>query len=64
MEDCQYLHLGRWINCTIDINPKYFYPQPKVWSTLLTLTPKLNFQKLNKIKNLEHITNIFRERRK
>ena len=49
----------------IDINPKYFYPQPKVWSTLLTLTPKLNFQKLNKIKNLEHITNIFfRERRK
>ena len=29
-----------------DINPKYFYPKPKVWSSLITLTPKLNFHNI------------------
>ena len=32
----------------VDIHPNSFYPIPKVWSTLLTLTPKLKFIKLKK----------------
>ncbi len=43
----------------IDIDPKFFYPKPKVWSSLITLNPKMEFQNINKAKNLEHITNIF-----
>ncbi len=48
----------------LDISPEFFHPIPKVWSTLLTLTPKTNFIKINKIKNLEHITNIFFNQRR
>ena len=48
----------------VDIHPNSFYPIPKVWSTLLTLTPKLKFIKLKKTKNLEHITNIFFNQRR
>ena len=31
----------------------------KIWSSLITLTPKSKIQTINKVKNLEHITNIF-----
>ena len=48
----------------IDISPDYFYPVPKVWSSLITLSPKSNFEKINKHKNLEHITNIFFHQRR
>lgn len=47
-----------------DINPTDFYPIPKVWSTLIKLEPKLEFEKIRKIKNLEHITNIFFNQRR
>ena len=48
----------------IDINPKFFYPKPKVWSSLILLEPRLNFKIINKSKNLEHITNIFFNQRR
>jgi len=48
----------------LDISPEFFYPIPKVWSTLLTLTPKSDFIKINRIKNLEHVTNIFFNQRR
>ena len=47
-----------------DIDPKYFYPVPKVWSTLITLKPKSKFEKIKEIKNLEHVTNIFFNQRR
>ena len=43
----------------IDIDPKFFFPKPKVWSSLLILTPKNQFENLKNPKSLEHITNIF-----
>ena len=48
----------------IDINPKYFYPKPKVWSSLITLSPKSDFENLVKAENLEHITSIFFNQRR
>ena len=48
----------------IDIDPIYFFPKPKVWSSLITLTPKLNFEAVSNVKNLEHITNIFFNQRR
>ena len=48
----------------IDINPKFFYPKPKVWSTLLKLEPKSTFEKSIDGKHLEHITNIFFNQRR
>tara|TARA_B100000242_G_scaffold291363_1_gene264524 strand:- start:161 stop:952 length:792 start_codon:yes stop_codon:yes gene_type:complete len=47
-----------------DISPNCFDPVPKVWSSLVLLKPKLNFQNLKKVKNLEHITNIFFNQRR
>ena len=47
-----------------DISPKKFYPIPKVWSSLVVLKPKLKCKKINKTKNLEHITNIFFNQRR
>ena len=47
-----------------DISPICFDPVPKVWSSLVLLKPKLNFQNINKVKNLEHITNIFFNQRR
>ena len=47
-----------------DIPPKKFYPIPKVWSSLVVLKPKLKCEKINKTKNLEHITNIFFNQRR
>ncbi len=43
----------------IDIDPNSFHPIPKVWSTLIVLTPKFKIENINKARNLEHITNIF-----
>ena len=48
----------------MDIEAKFFYPKPKVWSSLITLEPKLKFEYLNNPKNLEHITNIFFNQRR
>ena len=64
MED---YHITSWkmeISKILDISPKFFYPIPKVWSTLLKLTPKSDFIKINRIKNLEHVTNIFFNQRR
>ena len=47
-----------------DINPIYFNPKPKVWSSLIILTPKKNIEILKKNKNLEHVTNIFFNQRR
>ena len=47
-----------------DINPISFYPKPKVWSSLVIFSPKVNYERLNKVKNLEHITNIFFNQRR
>ena len=47
-----------------DINPNSFYPKPKVWSSLVIFSPKDNYERLNKVKNLEHITNIFFNKRR
>ena len=48
----------------IDINPNFFFPKPKVWSSLIALKPRLNFEVIEDIKNLEHITNIFFNQRR
>ncbi len=59
--------LSNWkmkIDKVIDIEPKSFYPSPKVKSTLLTFIPKKKFFELKEAKNLEHITNIFFNQRR
>ena len=48
----------------IDIDPNFFYPKPKVWSSLITLTPKSRYENIRKAKDLEHITNIFFNQRR
>ncbi len=48
----------------IDINPKSFYPKPKVWSTLISLEPKFEFETSIDGKHLEHVTNIFFNQRR
>ena len=48
----------------INIPPSSFNPIPKVWSSLILLSPKTSFEKLKKDKNLEHITNIFFHQRR
>ena len=48
----------------IDIDPNFFYPKPKVWSSLITLTPKSRYENIKKAKDLEHITNIFFNQRR
>ena len=47
-----------------DIKPKYFFPIPKVDSTLLSFTPKNKFFFLKNPKNLEKITRIFFSQRR
>ena len=42
-----------------DVNSYCFRPIPKVKSTILVFKPKNNFFKIKKVKNLEHVTNIF-----
>ena len=51
-------------NKKFDISPKSFFPVPKVWSSLVVLTPKINYSHIKKSKNLEHITNIFFNQRR
>ena len=48
----------------LDINPKFFFPKPKVWSSLISLTPKIKIEHLKNVKYLEHITNIFFNQRR
>jgi len=48
----------------LDIDPKYFNPKPKVWSSLIIFTPKSKIENLKNPKNLEHITNIFFNQRR
>ena len=48
----------------LDIDPNYFYPKPKVWSSLVTLTPKSRYESIRKAKDLEYITNIFFNQRR
>ena len=43
----------------MDINPKSFYPPPKIKSTVLFFEPKKKYFKLNNPRNLEHITRVF-----
>ena len=54
------------MNCNkiTDIDPKHFYPKPKVWSSLVTLSPKLDFEEMKSNYHLEHITNIFFSQRR
>ena len=42
-----------------DISPHCFYPKPKIYSTLLSFTPKKKFVYLKDPKNLEYITRVF-----
>ena len=59
--------LTSWkLNCKkiLDIDPRYFNPKPKVWSSLIVITPKLKIEKLKNPKNLEHVTNIFFNQRR
>ena len=48
----------------LDIDPNYFYPKPKVWSSLITLIPKREVRYLKKPEHLEHVTNIFFNKRR
>jgi len=48
----------------LDIDPKYFYPKPKVWSSLIVHTPKTKVDTLHKPDHLEHITKIFFNQRR
>ena len=48
----------------IDIKPQSFSPRPKVDSSLLLFTPKVNFFELKDPKNLEKITRIFFSQRR
>tara|TARA_B100000795_G_scaffold264061_1_gene244058 strand:- start:98 stop:886 length:789 start_codon:yes stop_codon:yes gene_type:complete len=59
--------LSNWklnIKKIIDIKPESFSPKPKVDSSLLLFTPKLDFFKLDNPKNLEMITRIFFSQRR
>jgi len=47
-----------------DINPKSFFPKPKVDSTLLSFVPRKNFFPIKKPANLEKITRIFFNQRR
>ena len=59
--------LSNWklnIKKLIDIKPESFSPRPKVDSSLLLFTPKLDFFKIDNAKNLEMITRIFFSQRR
>ena len=47
-----------------NISPESFYPVPKVWSSLVTFSPKSKYESLIKFKNLGHITYIFFNQRR
>jgi len=59
--------LSNWklnIKKIIDIKPESFSPRPKVDSSLLLFTPRLNFFEIGNAKNLEMITRIFFSQRR
>tara|TARA_B110000305_G_scaffold75548_1_gene84779 strand:+ start:6403 stop:7191 length:789 start_codon:yes stop_codon:yes gene_type:complete len=59
--------LSNWklnIKKIIDIKPESFSPRPKVDSSLLLFTPRLDFFEINNPKNLEMITRIFFSQRR
>ena len=47
-----------------DVNPKSFYPRPKVDSSLLFFSPKKKFIKIKNPNNLEKITRVFFNQRR
>ena len=47
-----------------DISPNSFFPIPKIYSTLLSFTPKKNYFNIKNSKNLETITKIFFNQRR
>tara|TARA_B100000242_G_scaffold67973_1_gene42432 strand:- start:731 stop:1129 length:399 start_codon:yes stop_codon:yes gene_type:complete len=54
--------LAKWkldIEKICDIKPSSFSPKPKIDSSLLMFTPKNNFFKINKPKNIELVTKYF-----
>ncbi len=60
--------LSNWklnIKKICDVEPKSFNPKPRVQSSILFFSPKINFYKIKNPKNLEKITRtFFNERRK
>ena len=59
--------LANWklyIKKICDIKPESFSPRPKIESTLLFFTPKINFFKIEDSKNLEKVTRIFFSQRR
>ena len=59
--------LSNWklnIKKIIDIKPESFSPRPKIDSSLLLFTPRLDFFKIDNAKNLEMITRIFFSQRR
>ena len=59
--------LANWklnVEKIFDINASCFLPKPKVESTLLKFTPKKDYPKLKKSKNLEMITRVFFNQRR
>ncbi|MDA9663442.1 16S rRNA (adenine(1518)-N(6)/adenine(1519)-N(6))-dimethyltransferase RsmA [Candidatus Pelagibacter sp.] len=48
----------------LDIKPVSFSPRPKIDSTLLTFSPKLDFPKIKDVKNLELVTRVFFNQRR
>ena len=54
--------LSNWklnVKKIMDIKPQSFSPRPKIDSTLLLFTPRINFFELKDAKNLEMITRVF-----
>jgi 16S rRNA (adenine1518-N6/adenine1519-N6)-dimethyltransferase len=48
-----------------DVSPKAFYPEPKIWSSVVRLEPKKNIPSLQLLTKIEQITNLaFSGRRK
>ena len=59
--------LANWklsVKKIFDISASCFLPKPKVESTLLKFTPKKNYPKLKKSKNLEIVTRVFFNQRR
>ena len=52
------------IKKVVDIKPSSFNPKPKVDSTLLLFTPKLNFFKLKNSMSIENVTRVFFNQRR
>ena len=59
--------LSNWkldVKKIMDIKPQSFSPRPKIDSSLLLFSPKINFFKLKNAKNLEMITRVFFNQRR